>query len=341
MVQFAPNFVTAATTLWTTAPIDGRDSTLPHVRQTPIPESLRGGPFTREKARSLGLTDRVLAGARFTRLFDGVYVYGDAEPCLETYLTAGKLALGGDAKATHVTGLRCYGVEVAPILPLRFASARSHHTRRTGLRLIRRMRVGDTEGPALRPEQCWVDACLDLDLVDAVKAADWLIHNDATTLAGLTRFVDATDNWEGICNARLALPYVRENVRSPRESVTRLLFVLAGLPEPDGCNLDVYDNDRFLGCGDLVWLVYQLVVEYDGRQHAEDTLQWNHDLDRVQGFDDAGWDFFRVTNRRLRAPREVVRRVHVKLVDAGYRGPEPVFDSRWSQLFERRPAYAR
>ncbi len=311
------------------------------MRAIKIPAALRWHPFTRARALSLGLSTQALRSDRFKRLTRGVYICADVPMTFETYLEAAHLVLGDAARPTHVTGLRCYGVKVGSMLPLRFASERSHRTRCTWLRVIRRMRVAGGAGSALRPEQCWVDACLDLDLVDAVIAADWLIYTEATTLARLTKFVEATDNWEGIRNARAALPYVREKVRSPRETVTRLLLVLAGLPEPDGCNLDIYDGDRFIGCGDLVWLAYLLVTEYDGRQHAEDDEQWNHDLDRLQDFDDAGWRFYRVTNRRLHAPRQVVRRVYAKLVEGGYTGPEPVFDEQWSRLFERRPAYTR
>ncbi|UPK76772.1 DUF559 domain-containing protein [Nocardioidaceae bacterium SCSIO 66511] len=306
-----------------------------------IPPALRDRPFTRAEALRLGLSDQALRGSRFKRLVRGVYVCADVPMTFETYLSAGILLLGDEARATHLTGLRCYGVEVGSELPVRFASTQPHRSRCDWVQVIRRMRVADCQGPAVCPEQCWVDACLDLDLVDAVIAADWLIHNNATTLTRLTRFVEATDNWEGICNARIALPYVREDVRSPRETVTRLLLVLAGLPGPDTCNLNVYDDDRFLGCGDLVWVAYRLVVEYDGRQHAEDTAQWNLDLDRVQGFDDAGWRFYRVTNQRLRAPRDVVRRAYGLLIEGGYTGPEPVFNSQWSRLFERRPASTR
>ena len=310
------------------------------MRPTPIPEVLRKRPFTRAEARAHGLTDGALASRRFVRVFRGVYICADVQPDFATYLQAARLITGG-APATHVTGLRYYGVEIGRMFPLRFAGTNIRDPEHRDIHVIRRMRVAEYEGEALRPEQCWVDACLDLDLVDAVIAADWLLHLGVTTLRRLRLFVESTDNWEGIRKARLALPYVRENVRSPRETLTRLLFVLAGLPEPDQCNLDVYEGDRFLGCGDLVWLVFMLVVEYDGRQHADDPNQWNHDLDRVQGFDDAGWRFYRVTNRRLRTPREVVRRVHKELVERGYTGPEPDFSAEWSRLFERRPAYRR
>jgi hypothetical protein len=42
-----------------------------------------------------------------------------------------------------------------------------------------------------------------------------------------------------------------------------------------------------------------------------------------------------VTKEHARHPRTVVRRVYEALVARGYRGPAPVFDQRWTDLFER------
>lgn len=308
-----------------------------------VPDELSKAPFTLAEARAQGLSRRVLDGPRFRRMFRGVYVHKDDapddEPDFATYLAAARLIVG-EAPATHVTGLRCHGVSIGPVLPLRFATDRRRDTEHEDIHLIRRMRLGRHANGVLSPEQCWVDACLGLDLVDAVIAADWLIRLGGTTLARLTRFVESTDNWEGIRNARLALPYVREHVESPRETLIRLMFVLAGLPEPQ-VNRNVYSGDRFIGRADLIWWAYRVVAEYDGRQHAEDVAQWNRDIDRLDDFADDDWAVVHVTGERLRAARTVVRTVHAKLVAGGYTGPEPVFDSRWTRLFERRPAHTR
>ena len=287
----------------------------------PIPSELRSQPFTRAQALGLGLSDQALRGSRFTRLVRGVYVCADVPKTFQTYLRAGQLLLGDGARATHVTGLRCYGVELGSMLPVRFASEQPHRSRCDWVRVIRRMRLGDSDGQALRPEQCWVDACLDLDLVDAVIAADWLMHNSATTLNRLTQWVEATDNWEGIRNARVALPYVRENVRSPRETVTRLLLVMAGLPEPDRCNLDVYESDRILGCGDLVWLAYLLVVEYDGSDHRS-AERHSDDVDREARFRAAGLEVTRVTGRDLSDRFALARRLRAARRRAPFDPPE-------------------
>jgi hypothetical protein len=74
-------------------------------------------------------------------------------------------------------------------------------------------------------------------------------------------------------------------VDSPQETRIRLLLVLAGLPEP--CvNLIIRGRDggwrrRY----DLAYEELQLIVEYDGRQHAEDTRQWLTDIFRREELD--------------------------------------------------------
>ena len=63
-------------------------------------------------------------------------------------------------------------------------------------------------------------------------AVDWLIHRHLVTLDGLQRFVD-TVHAHGVKQARRAMIFVRERVESPRETVVRLMIVLARLPEPE------------------------------------------------------------------------------------------------------------
>ena len=133
--------------------------------------------------------------------------------------------------------------------------------------------------------------------------------------------------------ARRAAALVCERVESPRESRLRLLFVLAGLPTPD-TNVTLGNAEGPIGRVDLLFWGYMLIVEYDGLQHLTDRHQWNRDIERLEGFADAGYAVIRVTADRMRQPREVVRRVFDKLVQAGYEGPPPTFTSEWRELFE-------
>jgi hypothetical protein len=68
---------------------------------------------------------------------------------------------------------------------------------------------------------------------------------------------------------------MRDGVDSPMETRLRLLIVFAGMPEPT-VNVIVRGEDgswrmRF----DLCCLDQRLIVEYDGRKHADSTEQWN------------------------------------------------------------------
>ena len=42
----------------------------------------------------------------------------------------------------------------------------------------------------------------------------------------------------------------------------------------------------------------------------------------------------RVAKSHLKAPREVVRRIHTALISRGYDGPEPEFGVEWRSAFE-------
>ncbi len=117
----------------------------------------------------------------------------------------------------------------------------------------------------------------------------------------------------------------------------RLLLVLAGLPEPE-CNVNLGSRHEFVGRADLAYLAYSLIVEYDGRDHADVREQWDRDLERLDDFEDAHWGYVRVTRHRLKRPRDVVRRVHAKLAARGYQGPAPTFGPEWVAQFETRSA---
>jgi hypothetical protein len=88
-------------------------------------------------------------------------------------------------------------------------------------------------------------------------------------------------------------------VDSPQETRLRLLLVLAGLPEP--CvNLIIYGR----GGGwrrryDLAYEELRLIIEYDGRQHAEDTRQWLTDIFRREELDQIRWRLVIITSEGI------------------------------------------
>lgn len=304
-----------------------------------MPLALKDRPFTTATAAQHGVTPTMLTGSSYRRLFLGVHADARLVLDLGVWVQAALLILPADAVVTSLTGLHLRRVLVGPAWPLRITSQHRHPVRRAGIDVRRAGSRPPGSARVASPEHSFASACAVLDLVDAVTAGDWLVHRGHTTIVALAAYV--TDyHGPGAPMARRALELVRARVESPRETYVRLLLVLVGLPGP-ACNIDIRVAGSFIGRADLVWTMYRVVVEYDGRQHAEDADQWERDLDRLDDFENATWGHVRITARRLRRPREVVRRVHRKLVAHGYRGPAPVFGPEWVALFETRTAAGR
>jgi hypothetical protein len=202
--------------------------------------------------------------------------------------------------------------------------------RRRGLKVTRTKFMPDSDDLVASPEHCWLHSAEELNLVELVAAADWLLRVNKTTLHRLRASVLSA---RPRVIARNALDLVREHVDSPRESSLRLCLVLAGLPVPE-CNATIGDQERPYGRVDLAYLAFKVIIEYEGDQHRTDRSQWNRDIERHEDFVGDGWVLIRVTSSRMRRPREVVLKVLAALRAGGYGGPEPVFSPDWRSLFE-------
>lgn len=114
----------------------------------------------------------------------------------------------------------------------------------------------------------------------------------------------------GADKLRAALPRIREDSWSPRESLVRCLLMDAGLPEPM-LNVDVHDDfGRFLGCVDMAYGEEKVAVEYLGMLHS---ATWATDVERIAALRAAGWFVIEVTAPLLRRPEVLVRRVAAAL----------------------------
>ncbi|MEO7121569.1 MAG: DUF559 domain-containing protein [Lacisediminihabitans sp.] len=123
--------------------------------------------------------------------------------------------------------------------------------------------------------------------------------------------------WKGQNGAaalRAALPSVRLRVRSPRETLLRLLLVAAGLPEPE-INFWIYsDHGEFLTESDLVYAKEKVVIEYEGDHHRTDLRQWRKDIARREALEDAGWRVIRVSADDMdRYPDRLITRIRKAL----------------------------
>ena len=188
--------------------------------------------------------------------------------------------------------------------------------------------------PISTPEQTFLDlAAAGIKVVDLVVAADGLIKSGHTSAE---RLIEAAAVWRGRgCRiARRAAGLARADVDSPTETRLRLLIVLAGLPEPRvNLILRALDGSWRRRC-DLAYEHLRLIVEYDGRQHANDTQQWLTDIFRREELDRMRWRLVVVTAEGIYSqPLQTLERVRDALVERGATNIRRTFKPQWRVHF--------
>jgi hypothetical protein len=192
-----------------------------------------------------------------------------------------------------------------------------------------RARVVERFGfPLSDPVTTWIALAALLSHEDLVAAADHLILEPAKqdsqdlrpycTLAQL-HLASANFNGRGARRAARAVGNARQGAESRTETLLRLLFAKARLPEP-ALNHDIYDaNGRWLGRPDMSWSQWRTIVEYDGDQHRTSTAQYEKDISRIDRFIEEGWRVVRVRKRGLFVnPLDTVARVTRALRNGGW-----------------------
>lgn len=298
-------------------------------------------PFSRAEARSAGITDKRLRSDRYRRLFYDVYVSTQVivTPALRAR-AALKVGPPG-SQISHFTAAELWGA-IVPTQPLTHLSCPQPGARseRRGVgchRLSRHAGVAKFRGIRISsPEQTFIDLGWVLPLVDLVVLGDSLVKAKRTTVDRLVSSVNAWQGW-GSRPAQRAVDFVRGGVDSPMESRLRMLIVLAGLPEPQ-VNRIIRDgsgswNKRF----DLSYPDLLLVIEYDGRQHAENDQQWGHDLDRREDLDGEGWRMIVVrANGIYVEPQRTLERIADAMRARGAKNVPRRFRDEWRSHFPGR-----
>lgn len=295
-------------------------------------------PFCRRQALAAGITLSRLHSSRFVRIFNGVYVDAGIVITPAVRAEAALVPFGGRAYASHSSAARLLGLPI-PTMPDEHVTVSDPRDRRPRPGIVchvqPRAAVAMADGVRVStPEQAFVELATLLPLVDLVVVGDHAVRRGLTTLEKLRRFCDLSP-LPGVARARAAVAFVRERVDSPMETRLRMLLVLAGLPEPvvnmrveDGAGLRRYD---------LCWPQCRLIVEYDGRQHAESIEQWTSDLGRREAIDDVGWRILVVTARDIYVhPERTVENIARVLRERGQRGVPSRLAEDWRPHFPGR-----
>ncbi|MEJ7634595.1 DUF559 domain-containing protein [Aeromicrobium sp.] len=299
-----------------------------------IPPAMASGPFTSATALEVGLSRRTLRGRRFRQLFHGVHILASLELTLQVWLRGALLILPRDAVVSHTSAMELWGFRRPHrFTRLELSTNTSSVTKHKGILLHRRLgrltRYERAGLPVTGPDRTFVDCATRLSYVELVQFGEVLLHTKASTLESLERYVNDR-HLDGVRRARRALVWIREGVESPRETLIRLMLTFARLPEP-ACNVIIERvGGEFLARGDLCFVRWKVLVEYDGAHHG---AQQRRDRERRERLEAAGWRVIVIMNEDLRDPRSVPWRVYAALKQRGYEGPAPLINDSWMQWF--------
>jgi Protein of unknown function (DUF559) len=295
--------------------------------------------LTRAGARQTGLPLKDLLGGGYQRLFYDAYVPSTIKitPLLRARVVLRRLP--NAAWISHHTAIQIWG-GVAPTSPEIHVTMtdRNLRCRRQGIAAHYCDPGGTTSsfhGVAVStPTQAFLElAATGASLVDLVIAGDSLVKVTQLTPEA---FIEAADECLGNKSrlARRAARLIRLGVDSPMETRVRLLVVFAGLPEPE-VNFILRDEQghwqrRF----DMCYRDLKLIIEYDGRQHAEDDHQWGSDIERREELDRLGWRLIIVRADGIyRYPERTLAKIQTALRDRGAVRIRTQLRAEWMQHF--------
>lgn len=302
-------------------------------------------PFTTAQAIATGMSASELAGPGYRRLAKGKYVSSDRRPSAVLEAEAALLGHPPEAIATHSTAAKVYRMPVPPDT--------EHHVgvpvprqrrRRHGVRshvVAPETRVLELHGVRLAaPAEVLVQLAATLPLVELVVVGDFIVRRGWYAPEKLVTLCAAS----GEAHAKQALAasrFVRDGVDSPMETRLRMLLMLAGLPEPEVNHLLRDGHGAVIRRFDLYYAAVRVIVEYDGRQHADDPKQYNHDVHRREDLDDGECRIVVVTAEGVYVkPEETLMRVRKVLRARGMPGLPTRFHRRWHAHFPARASSA-
>lgn len=285
-----------------------------------------GRPFTTAQARACGLTARQLQGARWRRMFHGVYVAACTEDTVALRAQAVGLVLPPGAVVGLRTAAWLYGADVLDRRDDRpdVVVPRGDQVRLRGVNaraaLLNDDDVVEVCGvAATSPVRTVVDLARQPDPTEAVVGVDAMLRVTTCTVEEATAYLDRCRRWRGVNRAGAALSLAEPLAQSPMETRQRMALVRAGFPRPAAQVAVRDETGRAFAYLDNGYEQWRVGVDYDGEIHAG---SWRRDLDRQQRIFAERWWHRRYTAADAAAGwRAMVRDVGRALVDAGWRPP--------------------
>lgn len=196
--------------------------------------------------------------------------------------------------------------------------------------VVHRLRAGPTAslGPLVTssPSEVLRELASEIPLWDLVAAVDGVIGPRSrcagVDLASLIHQISEGKGRRGTPGALAALRLARTRVRSPGETIFRLLLAEAGFPEP---TLNHPVRDPITGRTreiDLAWAEIGIGLEFDGDGHRRTKGQWREDEQRRDELASHGWTLSRANGKDLFWPTRILLRLRRTMAERGLHVPD-------------------
>jgi len=301
-------------------------------RPAALPDPLTTAPFHVREADLLAVSRARLRATDLAAPFRGVRVplslieNASPEQRFEILCAAYRSKLPPHWFFSHVTAARLLGVPVPrrhELLEVHVSSTTPHERPRG--RWVRghsapTARFRSISGHCVRePAELWCELASMLSFDELIQAGDRLLAERPFALATLREMASAVKKHGrriGAKKLKLALPLLRTNVWSPKETHVRLVMLRAGLPEAEN-NKPIFDRSgTLIAIGDLVLERWMTVVEYEGERWHRDP--WSGiDVDRYNALSRLGWTIVKIRKHHTKA--DIERLIREALIANGWR----------------------
>lgn len=285
------------------------------------------GLITRQQISEIGLTQDAVTHLvntnQLTRLSRRVLRLEGAP--MNDHVEVMLAVLDASGFASHETGAAIWGVERFSLLP-------AHVTRRRGGR-VKQTHVGEIHEtrwlpkdhttsirgiPVLRPPRLIFDIAASKDRWRTETALDWLWSRRLVTLGALDQMMHelATPGRPGITMMRELIEARRDQGPFGSNSERRFNYLVAkaGLPEFKR-QVDLCDEDGWIGRMDFVSTTHMLIIEIDSELHHAALSDRTRDAARRARLESAGFvvrvvdekDLFGNTHLLIRKLRQWIR----------------------------------
>ena len=170
-----------------------------------------------------------------------------------------------------------------------------------------------TSGP-----QTFLDLAATLPPAELVAVGDALYRGQHLDADRLAERLARAGRVRGIVRARACAPLLSPLAASRPESLMRYWLIDSDLPDPQPQTPLLDRRGREVAHGDLGYSRWKVLLEYEGRQHAERD-QFRRDVDRYSLTAIDGWLVLRFADHHLGGPATVVDRTRRALLSRGWR----------------------